>query len=120
MAKSAVKRRVRRYSEAFKRQVVEEYEAGASLTWLQQKYDIGSRETIKQWVRRYGREGLHHEVVYVQRAEEREQLKRLQEKVRALEGVVAQLTLEKVRLEEELALYRELHGDEVVKKNAPS
>ncbi len=108
---------VRRYSEAFKRQVVQEYEAGASLKYLQQKYGIGSHNTIKRWVRRYGQGEFHHEVVHIQRPEERERLKALEGKVRELERVLARLTLEKVRLEEEVAMYREMYGDEVVKKN---
>lgn len=37
----------KRYSEAFKRQVVLEYEAGISVNALQKKYDIAGTETIR-------------------------------------------------------------------------
>ena len=48
------KERIKRYSEAFKHQVVREYEAGASARWLMQKYGIGGDSTIKRWVHQYG------------------------------------------------------------------
>ncbi len=118
MGKSEKKMQVRRYSEAFKRHVVQEYEAGASLTALQQKYGIGSIHTVKRWVKRYSREGVRHDVVHIQSPEERDRLKALEEQVRDLERALARLTLEKVRLEEEVALYRELYGEAEVKKNA--
>jgi len=118
MGKSEKKMQVRRYSEAFRRQVVQEYETGASLRALQEKYGIGSSRTIKRWVQRYSREGIRHEVVHIQSPEERDRLKALEAQVRDLERALARLTLEKVRLEEEVALYRELYGEEEVKKNA--
>jgi transposase-like protein len=46
---------IRRYSQAFKQQVVREYEAGASIYQLLQKYGIGGHNTVKQWVKQYGR-----------------------------------------------------------------
>ena len=38
---------IRRYSQAFKQQVVREYEGGASVNSLRHKYGIGSPGTIK-------------------------------------------------------------------------
>ena len=38
---------IKRYSQAFKQQVVREYEAGASATSLAQRYGIGTHTTIK-------------------------------------------------------------------------
>ena len=47
------------YTEAFKLQIVTEYESGGvSLTALQLKYNIGGNETIRKWVKRYGKSGL--------------------------------------------------------------
>jgi len=47
------------YSEAFKLQVVMEYEkGGVSVLALQRKYNIGGNETITKWVNRYGKNGL--------------------------------------------------------------
>lgn len=43
---------IKRYSEAFKRQVVSEYEAGQSIAGLQQKYGINGNTTIQGWVKK--------------------------------------------------------------------
>jgi transposase len=47
------------YSEAFKLQVVSEYEQGSvSFGKLQTKYRIPGNSTIQKWVKRYGKNGL--------------------------------------------------------------
>ena len=84
---------IKRYSEAFKRQVVSEYEAAQSATWLRRKYGITGRDTIERWVKKYAHAGLRHELVVIQRADEREREEHLTERVRELESAVAQLTL---------------------------
>ncbi|MBA4388241.1 MAG: transposase, partial [Verrucomicrobia bacterium] len=45
-----------RYSEAFKRQVVERVERGdhGSLNKVAKAYGIGGMSTIAQWIRKYG------------------------------------------------------------------
>jgi transposase len=46
----------RKYSEAFKRQVVKEFEQGVlNKDQLQLKYDIGGNSRILTWCRKYGR-----------------------------------------------------------------
>ena len=54
---------IKRYSEAFKRQVVSEYEAGQSATWLRRKYGITGRDTIERWVKKYAHAGLRQGVL---------------------------------------------------------
>lgn len=45
-----------RYSEAFRRQVVREYEQGGiTKDGLMEKYHIGGHSTVLQWCRKYGR-----------------------------------------------------------------
>ena len=110
------KRVVKRYSEAFKRQVVSEYENGHSARSLQQKYGIKGCGTIESWVRKYANAGLRHELVVIQRADEREREKTLEARVRELETAVAQLTLEKIVLESSLAEAEQLLGMDI-KKN---
>lgn len=47
------------YTEAFKLQVVAEYELGnTSVTALQKKYNITGNTTITKWVKKYGKSGL--------------------------------------------------------------
>ncbi|HEY57835.1 MAG TPA: transposase [Anaerolineae bacterium] len=50
-----------------------ECKAGASLSALQRKYGIGNLRTLRQWVQRYGTQGLRHGVMHIQTPEEAEQ-----------------------------------------------
>jgi len=102
----ALPRRKRRvYSEAFKRQVVAEYEQGATVTELKRKYDIRGNATLKRWVQRYGRQPYRTETVYIQTAADLDHVRHLQEEVAALKALVADLTLEKRLLEATLAVH---------------
>lgn len=107
---------IRRYSEAFKREVVAEYEAGHTVSSLQKRYGINGMQTIQRWVRKYGQQGLRTEVVRIQRAEEADRVRELERRVKELEGALGQVTLEKLKLE---SMLEELQGSEaeVVKKN---
>jgi len=107
---------LRRYSEAFKHQVVSEYEGGQSVRALGHKYGITGHGTIERWVKQYGHAGLRHELVVIQRPEERKREKWLAERVQELESAVAQLTLEKIVLETSLEEAEKLLGVDV-KKN---
>lgn len=89
---------IRKYSVAFKQQVVREYEGGASLLALKERYGIGGGSTVRVWVEKYGREGLRHKVMVVQSPAEQNQVKVLKERIEQLEKVVAQLSLEKLML----------------------
>lgn len=113
------KRIVKRYSEAFKRQVVCEYEDGCSVQDLRRRYGIKGHGTVQGWVRKYGNASLRHELVIVQRADERAREKELETRVRELETAVAQLTLEKIVLESTLAEAEKLLGMEVKKNDIP-
>ena len=110
-------RKIRKYSEAFRRQVVAEYEAGESILSLQQKYGINGNNTIRQWVAKYGKEGLRHEVVHIQTAEEANQVKELEKQVQALQKALGKVSLEKILLESILEEYQGTYGD-LAKKNA--
>ena len=113
-------RNVKRYSEAFKRQVVHEYEQGATIQHLRAKYGIGGGRTIQRWIRAYGREGLRHQVIRIQTAEEADQVKRLHQEIHRLREALAQTLLEKLATEHTLALYQETYGTTLAKKNAPA
>lgn len=113
---------IRKYSESFRKMVVAEYEAGASLQGLRQRYGIGGATTIQKWIKRYATAGFRHEVVVIQRAEERQQVKKREEeleaRVRDLEAAVAQLTLDKLMLETILEVASEAVGEDLKKKHA--
>ena len=109
---------IKRYSEAFKRQVVQEYEDGATLASLRQKYGIKGGVTITNWIRKYAHAGLRTEVVTIQRADERNRERDLQKRIAALETAVSQLTLDKIVLESSLAEAETLLGISIKKNDA--
>ncbi|MBW7959835.1 MAG: transposase [Candidatus Promineofilum sp.] len=110
---------IKRYSEAFKRQVVGEYKEGHSISALRAKYGITGNGTIERWIKKYACASLRHELVVIQRADEREHQKALEARIRELETAVAQLTLEKIVLESSLTEAEQLLGMEVKKNDVP-
>jgi len=107
---------IKRYSVAFKQQIVHEYEGGSSATELRQKYGIGGGSTIRGWVKQYGREGTRHRLLVIQSPSEQNQVKEQKQRISQLEKVVAQLMLDKLMLETTLSVAEEQYGIEL-KKN---
>lgn len=89
-----------RYSEAFKLQVVREVEGGryGSCFAVAEAYGIRGRATVSRWVRHYGKSHLLGKVVRVETADERNEMKRLKDRVRELEGALSDAHLD-MRLE---------------------
>lgn len=85
---------IKRYSQAFKQQVVREYEAGASVNSLRHKYGIGGPNTIKQWVKRYGRSGYRSELVVIQTVDDQLEVKAMKRRISDLEKALAEAVLE--------------------------
>ena len=110
----------KRYSEGFKRQVVAEYEDGASATALSRKYGIGGISTVTTWVKQYAREGLRHKVVHIQTPDEAHQLQRLEQERDLLQQALAELTVRNLLLEGRLRVYQETYGEDALKKNVPA
>ena len=83
-----------RYSEAFKMQVVRELESQAiSCRRVREKYGIGGAETVPKWVRKYGN-GIIGKVIRVETPNEINELKRMKERVKRLERLLADTNLE--------------------------
>lgn len=80
-----------RYSEAFKRQVVDDMEQGKyrSLHAACRAYGIGGTTTVANWVRRYGSEDMLPKNVRVETMNERDELKEARKRIRELEAAVA-------------------------------
>ena len=89
----------KRYSESFKLQVVAEYENGASLSDLMQRYGIGSIRTIKRWVQKYARSGLRTGVVRIQTVQDHQEFQEMKTRIQELERALAQAVLDKQMLE---------------------
>jgi transposase len=85
---------IRRYSQVFKQKVVREYEAGASVNSLRQKYGIGGPNTIKRWIEQYGRLGYRSELVVIQSVDDQLAVKAMKERIAELETALAETVLE--------------------------
>lgn len=107
---------VKRYSLAFKKQVVREYEDGASANSLAKRYGISNPHVVVKWVKKFSREGVRHKLMVIQSPEEQERIQELEERIAELEGLVSQLSLDKFMLESTLTVAEEQLGYEVKKK----
>lgn len=107
---------VKRYSDAFRRQVVAEYEAGSTISQLQRKYGITGGQTIQTWIKKYAIEGLRHDLVRIQIADEINRIKELEDQVQELEQALGRVMLEKIKLE---SIVEELMAEDKdgIKKN---
>lgn len=88
------KEAVKRYSQAFRQQVVREYEAGASIYNLLQKYGIGSHRTVERWVKKYSRSGYRSETVVIQTVEDQLEVQAMKARIAELEGALADAVIE--------------------------
>jgi transposase-like protein len=82
---------VRRYSEAFKMQVISELESGKlrSQCQAQRKYGIQGASTIAKWLRKYGKHHLIPGVQTVIKPDENDRLKQLEQENRRLKQALA-------------------------------
>lgn len=80
-----------RYSEAFKRQVVDEVAAGkhSSIYKAQQAYGIRGNATLTKWIRKYGREDLLPKRIRIETMKEVDQLQKARRRIRELEAALA-------------------------------
>lgn len=80
-----------RYSEAFKKQVVDEIAQGkfSSPYKAQQAYGIRGNATVTKWIRKYGREDLLPKRIRIETMEEIDQLKEARKRVKELEAALA-------------------------------
>ena len=108
-------RLVVRYSIGFKRQVVEQLESGrfSSICQAKAHYGINGAETIKRWLRRYGRNELCPKVVRVEKPNEKDQIRELKKQIRQLKEALGQTQAEKVIGDEFLKMACENMGMDV-------
>lgn len=87
-------RTVKRYSDCFKLQVVEEIEKkGLSINDCRLKYGISGAETIQKWLLKFGKQQLLNKVIRVETRDEIDELKRLRAENKALKEAYAELSL---------------------------
>jgi len=80
-----------RYSQAFKKQVVEEIAGGKfkSANQARRAYGIRGTATVTRWVEEYGREDLLPKRIRIETMKERDELKESRKRIRALEAALA-------------------------------
>ena len=78
------------YSEAFKRQVVDEIARGKfeSPHQASKGYGIRGGNTVRQWLRRYGRDDLFPKRIRIETMKERDELKEAKKRNRELEAAL--------------------------------
>lgn len=108
---------VRRYSDCFKLQVVEEIEKnGLSIEDCRRKYGIAGGETIQKWLRKFGKQHLLNKIVRVETREEIDELKRLRAENKALKEAYAELSLHHKCSEKVIEVADELFDLDLKKK----
>lgn len=108
-------RKVYRYSNCFKRQVVQELENGRfdSIYQANAHYGIKGANTVSSWLRRFGRGDLCAKVVRVEKPDEKDRIKELQQQVKQLKQALGQSQLEKILGDEFLLIACERMGIDV-------
>ena len=108
-----------RYSDCFKRSVIEEIEKnGLSIEECRRKYAIGGATTIQKWLKMYGKNHLLNKIVRVETIDEIQEIKALKKEIKALKEAYAEMTIEKTVYETYLQVYGEETGrsEEIKKK----
>jgi transposase-like protein len=84
-------RAILRYSETFKRQVVEDLERGkfSSIYEANRAYGIKGNGTINQWIQKYGHQDLLPKRIRIETLKERDELKEARKRIRELEAALA-------------------------------
>jgi len=95
-----IKRKIVRYSETFKLQILKEIEeSNLSIFDVQKKYGINGGETIRSWVRKYGKLNLINRIVRIETPNEKNRLKELEKENKNLKIALADAHLKQITSE---------------------
>lgn len=89
---------IKRYSECFKRQVVEDLERGrfGSLNEAKSHYGIKGSITIQKWLNHYGKNHLQAKVVRVEKPDEQDRIRAYKRQIMQLQQALGQTQAENV------------------------
>jgi transposase len=106
---------IRRYSQCFKAQVVQEIESGRfpSIQAATVHHGITGATTVRDWVRRMGKNHLLAKVVRVEQIGEADRIKELRLQIERLQKALGQTQAESLLNAEYLKLACERLGEEV-------
>jgi transposase-like protein len=104
-----------RYSQAFKLQVVQELESGVfdCPRAASQHYGIKGATTVRDWLRRFGKDHLLRKLVRVEAVGEADRVAKLHRRVEELERALGQSAAERLLAEQYLKLACGRLGEEV-------
>jgi len=106
-----------RYSNAFKQKVIKEIEEGMiTIAEASRIYEI-SLQSLYNWIKDYGKDHLIGKVVWVQKRDEVDKIKKLEAEKRQLEAALAKAHLDNFCLESLMSVVEEKYGISV-KKNS--
>ena len=112
-------KRIIRYSNCFKRSVIEAIEKeGLSISECGRRYGIKGGATIQQWLRLYGKNKLLNKVVMVQTLEERDELRSLRAELKELKIAYAELAIAHRIDQKVIEVADEMYGTDLKKKYA--
>lgn len=108
-------RTVVRYSSSFKLHVIRELEEGkfSNIAEAMRHYGITGCETIKGWLKRYGKDHLRARVVRVERPDEMNEIQKLRREIKQLKQALGHTQAEKVLEQEFLNIACEKMGEDV-------
>lgn len=88
----------RRYSEAFKMQVISELESGKlkSQGEAREKYGIAGNTTVQKWLKRYGKQNLLPGVMRMEMPGEADRIRELQKELKRTKQALADSHLDAV------------------------
>ncbi len=90
---------IKRYSLAFKQQVIKEIEEGRlTISKAQKLYGISGGDTIQKWMKKFGKFAILPVTLRIQVPGEIDRIKELEKKVQTLESALAQAYVENVCL----------------------
>lgn len=106
-------RKLVRYSEAFKLEVVNALERGKfeNISQARTAYGINGAETVQKWLRIYGKTHLLNKVIRVEKADERSALKKAKQRIRELERALSNAHIKQVVSDAQLQIACERLGE---------
>lgn len=116
-------KRIYRYSESFKQQVLEELSQGIySANELQRRYGIKGSTTIACWARKIGNFNLIPKTIRVETPQEKDEIAALKLEIKRLKMSIADIVTDRVIAESTLEVICEQQGLDIedVKKKAGS
>jgi transposase len=114
------KRKVIRYSEAFKQQIVKEIESGDhTIASARRAYGITGGPTVKHWFKKLGKLGSLPTFIRVEKPDEKDRVKDLEKQIRELKESLAETQVRYLIAESYFEVVCEEQGldAEQVKKN---